>query len=241
MEIFKFGNDPKLGRMIYAAAALNDGDIMLMSYFDDSSLPSLVLCNYRGVQKSRVPISGLPDDWSGFHPTRMIYQNEKAYLADLLNMRVALVDLRGHVTDTYDIESALSFDKAKTGLSGFSVDDSGRLLFTINVIFSAFRMDSEGQIESFGVPGDTVGKFGVVSGIASDEEGHIFVADKLRCVILVFDQNLNFVFEFGYRSDHPAGLIAPDSIVIGSNGKMFITRQGEYGVGVFQFEDDNPH
>ena len=54
-------------------------------------------------------------------------------------------------------------------------------------LFSAFRLSPGGEVAQFGRPGSGPGKFGVVAGIAADEAGYIYVADRLRSVVLVFD------------------------------------------------------
>jgi hypothetical protein len=106
-------------------------------------------------------------------------------------------------------------------------------------MFKAFRLDTDGHLDSFGRSGSTAGRFGVVSGITSDDKGHIFVTDTLRCVIMIFDKNLSFIREFGYRSLGPEGLIAPKDLVMGNNGKIYVTRMGSHGVGTFVVSGDD--
>ena len=99
-------------------------------------------------------------------------------------------------------------------LNGFTVDSQGNMFFTVPVLFTAFRLSADGELTGFGRAGSGRGKFGVVAGIATDEMGYIYVSDRLRCVVLVFDPNLQFQTEFGYRGDQPSNLIVPDDLAI---------------------------
>ena len=57
---------------------------------------------------------------------------------------------------------------------------------------------------SFGRPGSAAGRFGVIAGITFDSRGNIFVADRLKCVVMAFDKNFTFLAEFGYRGPEGA-------------------------------------
>ena len=99
-------------------------------------------------------------------------------------------------------------------INGFSASQDGTLYFTASSLFSAFRQKEGSDLEQFGVAGGAIGKFGVVAGIESDKNGNIFVADRLRSVVLVFDKDFNFLTEFGYRGPLPQNLIVPDDIAV---------------------------
>jgi hypothetical protein len=60
------------------------------------------------------------------------------------------------------------------------------------------------------------------------------VSDRLRCVVLVFDRNLRFQTEFGYRGAQPSNLIVPDDLAVDSNGNVYIGQAANRGVSVFQ-------
>jgi hypothetical protein len=63
----------------------------------------------------------------------------------------------------------------------------------------------------------------------------VFVLDRLRSVVIVFDPSLKFVVEFGYRGDGPTNLIAPYDLAVG-NGKVFVSQARDRGVKVFQYD-----
>jgi len=56
----------------------------------------------------------------------------------------------------------------------------------------------------------------------SDDEGYIYVADKLRCVVIIFDKEFRFQNEFGHRSLRPGGLIAPNDLEVDTQGRIYV-------------------
>jgi hypothetical protein len=89
-------------------------------------------------------------------------------------------------------------------------------------------------LTEFGRSGSGRGKFGVAAGIATDEMGYVYVADRLRCVVMVFDRDLQFQTEFGYRGDQPSNLTAPDGLAIDSSGNVYVGQAANRGVSVFR-------
>ena len=50
---------------------------------------------------------------------------------------------------------------------------------------------------------------------------------------LVFNKDLNFVTEFGYRGFGPGSLIVPSDVVAGPDGRIYVSQAGNRGVSVF--------
>lgn len=237
MEIYRFGEDERLGTP-YDVAVLESGDLLLLSSFRDGSpSPALVRCDYRGEFLERRPVSGIPDGFGTFTPTRMVLRGEKLYLADLSQMRVAVGDRGGFIQESIDIAEILNMRERQVAdylaIGGFDADHEGNLYFTMPTLFKAYRLSANRTVESFGKPGGAPGKFGVVSGIAVDRSGTIYVVDTLRCVVLAFDRDFDFQYEFGYRTPRPGGLVAPKEVAV-SPGRIYVTQQGVRGVTVYQ-------
>lgn len=233
MEVYTFGDDRNLGS-VFDLTVDGHGNSIIISR--KNVIPDILLLNYRGEQKSKIELQNLPTEYSQFSPDRVIYHEDKLYFAQTSALRIAVTDMNGIFQNGHDLASMLDVADSKRGdyeMTGFKLDRNGNILFTVSVLFQAFRLAPDGSSESFGKSGGGPGTFGVVSGIASDEKGYIYIADKLRCVVLVFDNDLEFVTEFGFRGNRPGNLIVPDDIDVDRNGRVYVSQAGGRGVSVF--------
>ena len=233
MEVYIFGDDGIFGT-INDLTVDGNGNIMIISR--TTGTPVITVCNYRGEPISQIELKNFPREFSRFRPDYIIYRDEKLYLADKSGLRIAVTDKNGNFQTGYDIAHMLNIDENKRGdneMTGFDLDGEGNMLYTISVLFQAYRLSPDGEQEVFGKSGGGPGTFGVIAGIAAEEKGYIYVADKLRCVVLVFDNNLEFLTEFGYRGPRPGNLIVPNDIEVGSDGKIYVAQAGGRGVSVF--------
>jgi hypothetical protein len=221
---------------VYDSAALPGGDILLLT--QNRWLSEIVRCNYRGEPKSTITLKNIPAEFSDkLRINRMEYRNGELYLADLGEMRVIVVDMDGNFLRGYDVAALLQLgeeDKRDTGMSGFSVDREGDFLFTIAATAKAAYVKPDGMVYMFGKRGSGTGKMGVPSGIAADEKGNLLVADKLRCVVLVYDKGGKFKKEFGFRGFGPGNLIVPSDIAIDGRGRVYVSQLRARGVSIYQ-------
>ena len=79
---------------------------------------------------------------------------------------------------------------------GFWVDPEGNIFFTVPVLFTVFKLQADGVMKMFGTAGGAKGKFGVVAGVTTDRQGNIYVTDRLRSVVAIYDSSFNFLTEF---------------------------------------------
>lgn len=247
METYTFGDNARLGNIV-AGAVNKDGNILLLTSRYDYN-PStrggayssnLILCNYRGEPISKVPLKGVPPSFGDFRPDRMVYRNGRLYLADLVSMKVLVVDWTGKYLDSYNIASILKFSDKQvmdSGITGFNVDKDGNLFFTIAVKFRAYKITPDRKVLSWGEAGGPEGKFNVVSGIATDDKGNIYIVDTLKSAVLVFDKDFNFLVQFSGRSLAPGGLIAPKNISIDDKGNVYVSQAADRGVNVYRISD----
>jgi hypothetical protein len=234
MEIYQFGDDLNLGQVIDVAPD-PDGDVLLLAYKQSGS--EIIRCNYRGEPKSKIELKNLPSEFSNFSPTRMVYQGGHFYLENHGDMRIVVIDHEGNFKRGYDLIPLLELEEKDRGnmeIVGFSVDKEGNVLFTVPVLFIAGVLFPDGKMAQFGRPGSTAGKFNVIAGIARDNKGNYLVVDKLKCAIMVFDKNFNFITQFGYRGLKPGNLIVPEEIVIDNNDRAYVTQSRKRGVSVFR-------
>lgn len=238
MEIYHFADGSEFGR-IEDGAVDASGNILLLSQ------GYIVRCNYRGEPVNKIAFKEFPPEYSSFAPVRFVFRDDRFYLADMMAMRIVVTDESGLFLKGYDVVSLLRDQGMKekdekdtdTGLFGFSVDRDGNLLCTIPGLFSAFRISPDGNVTGFGSRGSGPGKFGVVSGIVSDDRGYYYVSDRLRCMVLVFDNDLKFKGEFGRRGYRKENLVAPNDLAVDRESRLYVAQAARRGVSVFRIGD----
>jgi hypothetical protein len=238
MEIYRFGDDLDLGQIVDIAVDKN-GDILLLTYkqTEGQSVSQIIQCNYRGEPKSNIELKNLPRQFSEFSPTRMIYLDGDIYLASLMGLNVFIADHQGNFKKGYDLIPLLELqekDRGNVEMIGFSVDRERNILFTVPTLFKACILSPDGNLSWFGKPGSAPGRFNVVAGIARDSKGNYLVVDKLKCAVMVFDQNFKFITQFSERGYRPGYLIAPDDIAIDNGDRIYVTQTARRGVSVFR-------
>jgi len=234
MEIFSFGEDPDIGSIV-GAAPTSDGDFVLLTY-DRAGEPAVVVANFRGEFKGRIEPKDLPAELPRpFLANAIGWAQGNVYLADLGGMRVVVLRMDGSLVAFHDLAKLCDVEKNRTdnGLKGFRVAANGDILFTVQPLFRAFVLQTDGVLRGWGVRGSAPGKFNIISGIARDERGYYYVSDILKSAVLVFDKDFRWVKEFGYRGPKPGNIVAPVDIAAG-DGKVFVSQFARKGVSVFE-------
>jgi hypothetical protein len=238
MEIYRFGEDLDLGHIVDVAVDKNGG-ILLLAY--KKSGCEIIQCNYRGEPKSTITLKNLPAEFSNFSPSRMVSQDGNLYFASPIELKIVVADDQGNFKKGYDLFPLLELEEKDRGsveIFGFSLDKEGNILVTIPVLFRACILSPDGKLTSFGKPGSTSGRFNIVAGIVRDSKGNYLVVDKLKCAVMVFDNNFKFVTQFGYRGYKPGNLIIPDDIAIDSGDTIYVTQAASRGISVFKLNYD---
>lgn len=238
MEVYRFGDDLDLGRIVDGAID-KDGDILLLNYGESGF--EITRCNFRGEPIGKIEIKNLPTEFSNFSPNRMVYFEGKLYMISLMGMKLIVTDSDGNFKEGYDLFSFLELEEKQrddSEINGFSVGNDGSILFTIPSLFKAYVISPDRKLTSFGKAGGAPGRFNIVAGIVKDNKGNIVVVDKLKSAIIVFDKRYNFLTEFGYRGNKRGNLIAPDDIAIDNQNRIYVTQAGKRGVSVFSLGYD---
>jgi hypothetical protein len=230
LETFRFTVDAQIGG-IYGIAALDDGELLVLS-----SSGELFRCNFRGKLVRRVMLSGLPDSVGSFRPDRIQFAGGRVYLADSRRLKSVAIGPDGRFVSFHDLGAASAEGKKRLDdrqMGGFSVDDGGNILFTVPTLFRAYVVSPGGEVKSFGQPGSREGRFNIAGAIARDESGTYYVADALRCVVILYGPDFKYLKEVGGRGYYGGGLIAPSSMVVGNNW-LFVSQGGERGVNAYR-------
>ena len=239
MELFSFGHDPELG-WPRAVVGLEDGDLAVLAVTEGEW--RLVRCNFRGEPKARIQLSGVSEGFlDGFNPTKLVYAGGKIYV-----VVPHLDEGPRHRAERRDGRHARSREaggvrgraRQHRRLGGFSVDGEGNLLFTIPVEFAAFIVTPSGEVKRFGQKGSAPGKFQVVASIGRDAAGNVFVSDVLKSAVIMFDRELNFVTEFGFRGRKPSNLVGPAEMIVADN-RVYVGQRALRGVSVFEVKTDS--
>lgn len=239
MEVYSFGDDLDLGSIVDLTLDRDD-NILLLSYKWSETIDTgyeITRCNYRGEPKSIIAVKNLPPQYSKFLPNRMVYRQGNLYLASLVTMVVVVTDNDGVFKEVYDILPMLELEekeKQDAMMDAFWIDKDGDFLFTIPPLFRAYKITPDRKVSYFGKSGSTPGKFNIVAGIASDSKGNIFVVDKLKCAVMVYDKNFNFLNQFSSRGWRPGFLIAPEDVVVDKEDRVYVTQAGNKGISVFK-------
>jgi hypothetical protein len=245
MEVYDFSHQATFTTN-YDFAVDEEGQIYsLFAYYDETAKKpfySLNRCNFKLEPLENVTLKDLPAEISNFTPHRIFLRNGLFYLGQLGDMLIVVTDKQGRYRKHYDIgvlsgmkEKELSDDAA---MSDYFIDRDGSILFTAPVIGKVFRIAPDGSPEKFGKRGSLPGRFGIPAAIVADAEGNYLVSDKLRCVIIVFDKDFNFITEFGHRGPKPHNLVGPSGLTIDEQNRLYVSQLARRGVSVFQISNN---
>ena len=236
MEVYRFGDDGSLGGVLDLVVE-EKGNILVLSRGRYNV--SIIVCDFRGEPISELKLKNLPEDFSGFSPTRMAFWNNRLYLLDSNALMLVVTDTEGVFLNAYDLLALIGLEEKKRDqveVVGFSIDAHGNVLFSLPVLFKVFKLFPDGTITSFGEPGGAPGKFNLAGGVVADDRDNYFVADWLKSVVQVFDKDFTFQTQFGYRGTSQDNLVAPKYLALDSQGRLYVSQVNNRGISVFKID-----
>ncbi len=253
MEVYTFNETGELG-WVNDVSVHKSGDIYVLAFRPQAGRNEIVRCDFRGEPISTVELKNLPGEYAGFVPNRLVVQGDTLYLANTNEVKVIVTDLSGLFQRAYDIlpiiqkdidkefadnekqkEREMEKEKQDSGMTGFSVENEGNILFTNSALARVYRVAVDGTLRSFGQRGSSPGKFGVPGDVVTDATGkYLLVSDTLRCAVLIFDKDFRFITEFGLRGYKPYNLVGPMYMAVDSKNRLYVSQLRNRGVNVYQ-------
>jgi len=239
MEIYGFNVDPfSVGRLLDLAVE-DDGNLLLLIYGareeDGAASWAIVRADYRGRLRGEIALdrSGAPD---GFQPNRLLLRSGALWLGATTSMSLVQFHRSGEVARVVDLAEIAGIpldDRRNAEVAGIDVDPAGNILYSVPVQFRVYLVAPDGSARSFGRAGSAAGNFGNVSGVVSDGQGHIWVSDRLRGVVMGFDSEFRFLREFGQTGAVRERLVRPGALALNPAGKLYVSQLGKRGVAVY--------
>lgn len=236
ISVYTFGEEGEFGAVM-GVAVDEGGTIYVLAGVGQRW--QVAFADFRGELQGYLNLTGLPPLFTeNFSPNRIFYCQGRLYLADTHAFKVLMVDRKGNYLDGFAFDSLIKVNfkrRSDYDIRGFTVDRDGNIIFTIPVQSLVYIISPDRKVDSFGRRGSSPGKFNVVGGVAADDNGYLYVVDTLRCVIMVFDRNKDFMFrgEFGYRGWDPGNLIAPLEVAV-LGDKVYVAQSANRGVSVYR-------
>ena len=239
MEIYSFPLDEAYGGA--SSMAIDDtGDLFFLGHgaVDGAGGPGyyLVRCDFRGEIQERIVPTELTEAMQSFAPSGLSYAGGRFYLLDAKALQIAVLDPRGAVQRFVDAGKLIGLEPEvleNAALGGFAVDAQGTMVFSVPLDFAVYSLASNGDLRRFGKAGAKPGQFGVVGAVAVDADGDIYVADKLRSVVMIFDRDTQFMGEFGGHSARPDSISTPVGVAVSPRGRLYVSQMRKRGVSVF--------
>jgi DNA-binding beta-propeller fold protein YncE len=169
---------------------------------------------------------------------QLLYPNDVAidgngnfFVADYSHNRIVKFDHNGSYLAQFGaFGSALGMFNRREGLA---VDGSGYLFVADTYNHRIQKFDNNGNFvpSSFaqdlsGQPGSGPGEFDYPIGVAVDGSGNVFIADTYNNRIQKFDNNGNYLAQFGTSGSGPGQFSYPELLTVDGNGNVFVAEYG---------------
>lgn len=153
----------------------------------------------------------------------------------------------GEVTEIWDHLDYLCEDSEGPGPHRIRIspyDPESRIWLVNETFHQIYVIANDGSevLATYGeklVPGDDESHFNMPQDVAFLPDGRILVADGLgNNRIMIFDNDMNYLGQFGEAGDGPGQFNTIHSLGIGPEGRIFVTDRSGFEVNLFRTTDD---
>lgn len=171
-------------------------------------------------------------------PTALAYDHllEQLFVADTGSHTIRIIDGDGRVTRTIGKRGT---DPGEFNYPSHIALTEKHLLVVDAMNFRVQVFTKDGDFVSlFGVHGDQPGQFAQPKGIASDQDGNIYVSESVSSRVQIFDLNGSFLMAFGFSGNIPGGFLLPAGIHI-EGSTIYVADSGNGRIQTFQYLEAN--
>lgn len=237
MEIYQFEVDSTEGRILDLGIESN-GDMLMLIFAsaggEGTKRWSLVRADFRGrlTGEFEVDQSGAA---AGLLPNRLIIRPGRTWLISQSQMRAACYLPDGkldRILDLAELAGLAPEERGNAEVSGLDVGVDGTVVFAVPEQFRVHAIDPSGDVRSFGRVGSGGGNFGVLGDVTLDDKGNIFVSDRLRGVVMVFNRDFRLLRETGTTTGGDV-LVRPGPLALDPAGRLYVSQVRDRGIAVF--------
>ncbi|OGR00394.1 MAG: hypothetical protein A2505_08720 [Deltaproteobacteria bacterium RIFOXYD12_FULL_55_16] len=208
-------------------------------YVGYSNSSRISVLDYKGAPLAVLDLAGASDEKGG-KAVRPLYLASGGPDGAVYAMKsrggVVRLDPEGQTHAEIKVEGK-NTEEGPNQIFGFSMDRAGRFLFSDMRPYSVVRYDSKEQnFQRIGKPGVIYGLIARPAGLATDNQGHIFVTSTVRNKVLCYDAEGEFVEEFGGLGKNYGQFYMPGKLAMNGGNRLFVLETALKRVQVFEVE-----
>lgn len=237
MEIYRFELDLGIGRLLDVAVEDDGGMLMLVfasGAGEGTRRWAVLRADFRGRPLGEIAV-GSTGEADGLLPNRLLLRAGRIWLLSQSQMRAASYLPDGKIDREFDLGQLAGLapeERSNAEVSGMDVGGDGTIVFAVPVQFRVHAIDPGGGVRTFGKSGSAAGNFGVLGDLVLDGEGNIYLADRQRSVVMVFNRAFRLLREVG-RVAKNEWLARPGGLALDPSGRLYVSQVRNRGIAVF--------
>ncbi|PKM79568.1 MAG: hypothetical protein CVU89_17475 [Firmicutes bacterium HGW-Firmicutes-14] len=223
-----FGSEPGKLSFPYGIARTRSGDILVAEAGNGRIQRFSAEGEYLGTVLKQ------PNEFKVEKPGPLCTDSEgNIYIGDISGGKVLVIDEQGKLVNIY---------YQAQYPHGIAVDEKNKLLYTADsdaskILVYSLNSDTRDPVRVIERTPSESGQvnFGIIRGIALDNQGRLYVANSLAGSVIVFDNKGISSFDFGSPGNDDGAMLYPNGIDVDDNGRIYIADWGNNRVGVWGY------